>query len=394
MLHFSVYRTRFVQSSVLVLLFGLGILVAPGAVAQTTRIPGEAMRKALETKLPTDPAQVVAVVGQTQILYGDLKSKVEARIKSVLSKVQQEIPEQQLHFARVNLTRSLLAQTIQTKRMRESFLLDQVSTQDAEKRAEASEEMNTRARQFFFDSEIPNLLKKYDVDDMTALDEKLREEGSSLPARQREFMDAMLGHLYMKSVVNQDPEVTIAEIFSYYRTHQDDYKHRAQARWEQLTVLFKNFPNRQAADVAIREMFKEAYFGGSMQAVARAKSQEPLASQGGVHDWTNQGSLASDVLDQQIFSLPLNQLSDVIEDSNGFHIVRVQDRKPAGVTPLKELQDEIREKLKQKKVKDAQKELVEKIEKMVPVWTIFPDDIPGSNPLPSVASAARTKTLR
>jgi parvulin-like peptidyl-prolyl isomerase len=254
--------------------------------------------------------------------------------------------------------------------------------------------MATRARQMFIDTEVPDLLKEYEVNDMTELDEKLRGEGSSLHARQRDFTDAMLGHMYVRESVDREPEVSLAEIVCYYQAHQTEFEHKAQARWEQLTVLFKNFPTRKAAHQAISEMGREAFFGGSMQAVARAKSQEPLAQSGGVHDWTNQGSLASDELDKNIFSLPLNEMSEIIEDQSGYHIIRVLERKAAGVTPLSEVQETIRKKIQQQKVATAQREMMDKMKELVPVWTMFPDDVPGAKPLPQVAKTAAATNLR
>jgi parvulin-like peptidyl-prolyl isomerase len=129
-------------------------------------------------------------------------------------------------------------------------------------------------------------------------------------------------------------------------------------------------------------MGREAYFGGSLQAVAREKSQEPFAKEGGVHDWTAQGALASDALDKQIFSIPLNAMSEIIEDDLGFHIIRVLERQQAGVTPLSEVQDEIRATLRQEKIAKSQREVMENMKVMIPVWSLFPDDTPGAKPLP------------
>ena len=301
--------------------------------------------QAADMQLPTDPAAVIAVVGQSPILFGELSPKVESRIAEVLAKSGQKVPEDQLFYARLNLTRGALAQAIQNKMMRELFLLDQVATQSAEKRRDADTMMQNKARQMFFDSEVPELKKQYEVEDLTELDRLLREKASSLQARQREFVDAMLGHLYIRSKVEKDPNVTIAEINEYYETHKDDYLHKARARWEQLSALFSKFPSREAASQAITEMGREAYFGGNMQAVAKLKSQESFASKGGLHESTEKGSLASSTLDDQIFSLPTNKMSDIIEDADGLHIIRVLERDEAGLTTLANVQDEIRAKL-------------------------------------------------
>jgi hypothetical protein len=331
--------------------------------------------------LPDDPATVVAVVGQTPILWGDIEPKVDGRIKQVLSELKQELPASELAPARMQLARGALMQVIQNKMMSESFLLDQVGTQAATKRREVSEMMHSRARQMFFDNELPSLLEKYETEDMTELDEKLRETGTSLQARQREFTDMMLGHMFMRSKIAKDPSVSISEINAAYEKDIDSYRHGAKARWEQLSVLFANHPSREEASAAIAAIGREAYFGGNLQAVARDKSEEPFAADGGLHDWTTQGSLASKPLDKQIFSIPLNRMSEIIEDEQGLHIIRVLERREAGVVPLADLQDEIREKIKTEKTSLAQREMLEQMQQRIPVWTIFPGDLPGSKPL-------------
>lgn len=342
--------------------------------------------------LPTDPAAVVAVVGQSPILLGEIKPKVDARIDDVLKKANQHVPEEQIHFARVQMTRGLLAQTIQSRMMRESFLLDQVGTQAADKRREADETMQAKARQMFFETEMPELMEQYDVKTARDLDAKLREKGTSLPVRQREFIDAMLGHLFIRTKVDKDPSVSLAEILRYYQSHKEDYQHKARARWEQLTVRFDRFPSRKEAYDAIWEMGREAFFGGSMRAVAKEKSQEPFASTGGVHDWTNQGSLASDVLDEQIFSLPADAMSQIIEDQEGYHIIRVLEREAAGMTPLAEVQDDIRGIIRDRKIAEAQKEVLKSVQQKVPVWSLFPDDVAGARPLPDAMVAAANRS--
>ena len=50
------------------------------------------------------------------------------------------------------------------------------------------------------------------------------------------------------------------------------------------------------------------------------------------------------------FSLPLNQISGVIESSVGFHIIQVIDRRGAGIKAIESVREEIREKIDQEKM--------------------------------------------
>jgi parvulin-like peptidyl-prolyl isomerase len=342
----------------------------------------EAVRQALETKVPDDPAAVVAVVGKTNILADDILPRVDGRIKEITAQSPQKPSEQELQYMRARLFRSLLVQTIQLKMLRESFLLSQVGTQSAEKRQEAEQKLQSRARQMFAESELPRLYKKLGVQSIDEVDAALRAKGSSFESTKREFIDQMLAYLYQTDAIPKDPEVSLAEIQNYYQDHKDEFQVKAQVRWEQLTATFAQSGGRAKAIEAINQMGREAYFGGSMQAVAKLKSQEPFASRGGVHDWTNRGSLASTTLEEQLFALPTGVMSEIIEDSEGVHIVRILGRREAGIRPLSELQDEIREIIKKQKIEEATKRVTEEMARRVPVWSVCPDDIEGALPLP------------
>ncbi|MEM6689670.1 MAG: peptidyl-prolyl cis-trans isomerase [Planctomycetota bacterium] len=352
---------------------------------------GNAQESPIE-RLPDDPAAVIAYVGTTPILLGELLPKVDARIDEVVKARGQEIPAAERDRARVALIRNVLAQRIPQKVMRESFLLDQVGTQSTDKRLEAEKTLTARARQMFHDQELPDLMKQYEAESIRDLDSKLRSKGTSLIARENEFIDTMLGHLYIRSNVDRDPKISLADVNEYYETHRSEFEHPARARWEQLTVLFERFPDRKAAVEAINTMGNEAFFGGSIAAVAREKSQEPFASDGGLHEWTSRGSLASEVLENEIFTMDVGLLSRVLEDASGLHIIRVLEREEAGVTPLSQVQDEIRAKIRKRKVEEAQQAVMVKIQGRVPVWSIFPNDVPGA--LPLLIASEGTNTLR
>ncbi|MEM9827400.1 MAG: peptidylprolyl isomerase [Planctomycetota bacterium] len=337
--------------------------------------------------MPTDPAAIVAVVGQTPILLADLLPKIDARIRMAIAKSGgQQPPEDQLKIARTNMARGLLVQAIQNKMMRESFLLQQVGTQTSQQRAEADAKLTQRARQMFRENELPELMKQYECSDLAELDDKLSAKGSSLLLRQSDFIDMMLGHLYISGNVDKEPEVSMAEIVGYYREHQEEYMKPDRARWEQLSAHFDKAGSREEAWKWINTMALEALYGGNLQAVARKMSHGSYANQGGVHDWTAKGSLVSEPINATIFLIPENKMSEIIEDQRGFHVVRVLGRKAAGYTPLAEVQDEIRNTIQKQKIAKSQEKTLRRMHKMIPVWSMFPGDIPGAMPLPGTAA--------
>ena len=77
------------------------------------------------------------------------------------------------------------------------------------------------------------------------------------------------------------------------------------------------------------------------------------------------------MLESAIFSLPPNQLSRILEDETGFHIVRVVERTEEGVVPFAEAQVEIREKLKLQKQDERVKQWLEELKGKTYVWNFF-----------------------
>src|SRR3989304_1205078 len=105
--------------------------------------------------------------------------------------------------------------------------------------------------------------------------------------------------------------------------------------------------------------------------LAKSKSDGLTAKDGGEHDWTTQGALKAATIDHALFTLPVGQMSPILESEQGFHIVRVLERKPAGRKPFTEVQNDIRDKLKDERFHDAVEEHLAKPHKDARIWTVY-----------------------
>ncbi|XZE51716.1 peptidylprolyl isomerase [Planctomycetaceae bacterium SH139] len=362
------------------------LLVYPCSRGQAQQLSDEEIAKLRQMELPTDSAAVLAIVGEDHILVGDLLPKVNQQILQAANVDLSLIPPEELRIVRLKLIREALKHRIETKMLAQAFLLEQVGSASAEQRREAKGRMELQTRKMFWKEHVPRLKEQLKLVADEELEAFLVENGTSIKAMEAEYMDMMIREAYWQDNVPRDPEVSLNEIRIYYNQNRAKFETTAKARWEQLTVRFDKFPTRAAAVSEIEDMFREARFGGNVQSVAKQRSQGPLAAKGGLHDWTSKGSLRSKPLDQNIFSLPLNRLSPIIEDEDGLHVVRVLERRPAGIRPLGDVQDEIREEIKAAKRDAAKRELMADLRRQVPVWSRYPGDIPAAMPLPQLAA--------
>lgn len=370
----------------LVALIALSSLMLPVSQTSAQQTP-ESGKDTASTKLPAQPTDLVAVVDGIPILYRDVSQSVETRLKAIIKQTGQTPPPEQLEQARRQMVRMALHREIQTKLMYRAFVRKATAGKTSEDVADMEKQLTSHARKMFYESQLPQLLKQHGYESAAEADADLRKQGTSLGTQERMFVESAVAQQYMQGETDRDPEIAIPDMKFYYKENAEKYKRKSRARWEQLTVLFSKFDSKQEAYAAIVKMGNEAYFGGNVQAVAKRLSQEPLAEDNaGLHDWTFKDSLASDVLDQKIFSLPLNKLSQIIEDANGYHIVRVLEREPAGMVSFAEAQDKIREVLKDRELAKQQKNLLTKLYETIPVWTIFPKDVPNARKLERVAA--------
>jgi parvulin-like peptidyl-prolyl isomerase len=268
---------------------------------------------------------------------------------------------------------------------------DESLTSAREQVAAASpEEIEKLMRQDATVMRLALLMKERHLESPGELDAALRQYGTSLDMQIRDFGEYMmgmeaartnlgLGKSEGKSKVKK-AEITLQDMLDYYQAHIADYQIPAKARFEILTAKFSKFAgNRIATHDAIARMGNEVILGGTpFPAVARKQSQEPHASDGGYYDWVNPGSLASKPIDQAVFSLEVDKLSQIIEDDQGYHIVHVLERKPAGQVSFQEAQPEIRNAIKKERTDSERQKYLTNLRARTKVWTIFDPPIDGA----------------
>jgi len=310
---------------------------------------------------PCEGAQILARVGSEIILAADVAGPVNEMIQMNKDK----IPPEQIELARQQLTKRFLESRIETK----LAYLDAKRTLPAEGLSKVEKNISDT----FDREEIEKLMKRAHVDSRQELEAKLQSLGSSLELKRQTFIEQALAHQWMRQKIKVDGEVSHEEMRTYYHEHLADFETQAKARWEEIDVRFARHPNKQEAYAQIAQLGNRVLGGAPFAEVARQGSEGITAASGGQRDWATRGSLVSQELDNALFGLPLGELSQIIEDKTGFHIVRVLDRKDAVRTPFLEAQIEIRKKIKDQRTEAEIKAFLDRLRRQVPVWTVYDD---------------------
>lgn len=343
-----------------------------------------------EVLKPCEGAQVISRVGAEVILTSDIFIGVPELLSRNKDKFSPEQLEMQHKMVVQELTagiRQLLDHInepdagsfvdAQRRAIIQQLLRQQVETkliyQDF-RRMIPSENMpnieQSLTRQFE-QTELKKLLKRENVDSNQDLEWRLRAKGTSLEREKRIFMEQVIRQQWMREQIKVDQEVTHEQMLAYYKAHLAEFEKPARARWEELMVSFSKYPSKEAAYATLAQMGNRVLGGAAWAEVAKAQSDGPSSSDGGRRDWTTKGSLVSEVLDRNLFGLPVGQLSPILEGTTGYHIIRATERQEQSCTPFSEVQKEVREKIHQERVRKMYAAYVVKIQKQFPIWTIF-----------------------
>jgi hypothetical protein len=345
---------------------------APQAMLQSQ--PVEETTPVWETDAANlDGCQVIARIDNQIVLACDVLWKVNSMIETYQenSPPEKRVPPEQMQATREQLMRREIAALLDRKLLYDEF------------RRNVPQENMPRVEQEllkpFEEKEIPELMKQLKVNNQRDLERELARLGSSLADVRRTFNENVIASEWVRSKVKINEEVSPEEMLEYYKSHLADYEFPNQARWEELMVQKDRFPDPQQAYVELANMGNEVWQRGTQVAVqgpafseiAKARSHGFTAKDGGVHEWTTKGALQSAEIDTALFTLQVGQMSPIIDSGPAFHVVRVLERKEAGRKPFTEVQGDIRDALKEQRLRAEMGAYIAQLRSQARIWTVF-----------------------
>lgn len=323
-----------------------------------------------EQREELESARIIARVGDDVILAGDLLGQVNQflhqRIQQIPAEQRAGLTPEVLNEQRWKLIEQLLPQSIQGKLM----YLDFQRSMPKERLPEIQDSLF----QAFDEKQLPVLIERAKLKSAADLDQMLRSFGSSLNQQRLTFAEQLAAAQWREKNATDSREISHEDLLQYYREHADDYHVATRAKWEQLTALNSETGSKEASYRYLGKLGNEVWQGASFAAVAKRSSHGPTASIGGQYGWTTPGSLRSKELEKAVFSLPVGKLSQRIEDADGYHIIRVIEREEEHYVPFAEVQESIREKIKEERSAAALEKYVAQLQEDFPVWSIFDEE--------------------
>ncbi|HEX6750690.1 MAG TPA: peptidylprolyl isomerase [Longimicrobium sp.] len=253
--------------------------------------------------------RVVAVVGDTSLLYSDVLIELER-----MQGQGQQVPTDPA--ARRQMEQEIVQRNVDDLVLLEAARRAGIVADPADIAGEVESQIN-RVQQSF--------------GSQAAMEQALAQAGRTLDQYRaeltRQFTDQTLIQRYIGQRLSKMamPAVTQAEIQQYFD------RQKAQLGQRPATLSFQQAVVKpQASDSAeararrkAEGILAEIRRGGDFEAIARRDSQDPSAQQGGMLGWFRAGQMVRE-FEQVAFALRPGDVSPIVKTEYGYHIIKLE----------------------------------------------------------------------
>lgn len=216
--------------------------------------------------------------------------------------------------------------------------------------------------------EIDDAVKDFEkqFESKEALEAFLTRQGMSVTKLRERYREQIAIRKLHQYEVRSRVVVSPQEVEAYFKDHAKEFGEPDQVRLLEICVKkdpedAKPNPTKSPYERALAAV-REVDGGGDFREVARARSEDSRAAEGGEMGWVKRGELVAAV-EEKVFSLAPGQHSGIVEVPAGFHIFKVLEKKPGTVKPLEEVRSQVEGVLAGEKAQGRYKEWMERLKK-------------------------------
>ncbi|MDB4349861.1 peptidylprolyl isomerase [Omnitrophica bacterium] len=204
------------------------------------------------------------------------------------------------------------------------------------------------------------MVKKGLAEKEESFNDLLKEQNLSIGDLCKKYEEQIMIEKTIDREVRSTIEIQPSEIDNYYTEHIEDYTQHQQVAVYTILIKLKSqrtpLESRQLTD----DIHKMIADGGDFRELAKNYSEGPYRETGGDLGYVTRGQMLKEI-DDVIFSLKVDEVSDVIESPIGYHICKAYERKEGKVVPLQEIRQKVSMSLYKAKVQERFEDWLEKI---------------------------------
>ncbi|MGE5153900.1 MAG: peptidylprolyl isomerase [Bdellovibrio bacteriovorus] len=184
---------------------------------------------------------------------------------------------------------------------------------------------------------------------------RLETEGFTLDSYRAHLAHAIAADRYMEGIRAQVATVSDADLEAFYRDNPLRLTLPEEVRARHILLTWKPLgkpDDRAALREQMGEILKQAREGTDFAELAKARSEDSSAENGGDLGFFHRGEMVAD-FEAAAFALQPGEISDLVETPYGVHIIKMEERRPPKLLPLDEVRERLRDYLRGERSNEA-----------------------------------------
>lgn len=199
-------------------------------------------------------------------------------------------------------------------------------------------------------------------DEVEVSEEEIAEYYENNKRRFRTPGKVRLKMLTLEGDWQPEMEIPEEEVRRYYSRNREEFRVSDRVRASHILFMTDGKDQEEIPEIKAKaeEVLGRIRNGADFAELAKEHSEDTVSAQkGGDLGWVTRGQMVVNFEDAA-FALEEGETSDLVETEYGFHIIRVHERDEARYQPFEEVEDDIRDRLREERAHMARIERVDK----------------------------------
>ena len=180
-----------------------------------------------------------------------------------------------------------------------------------------------------------------------------------------QFERGFLIQKYVETQIVKDISVVDLETRKYYDDNTQLFATQEQVRARHILISVDEKAEdkakaQEAACAKLMPLKERIEKGEDFATLAKEHSDCPSAKEGGDLGFFGHGQMVPE-FDKAAFALKPGEVSDIVKTEFGCHLIKVEEKRPAGTMPYEEVKDKLEQGLKQQKIQAAVGKKIEEL---------------------------------
>ena len=215
------------------------------------------------------------------------------------------------------------------------------------------------------DDEVSQAFEQYraQFDDELSFTIKLQGDGYTETTFQDNLKQQLSAQKWIEKFVLRDVSVSDSEVHAFYLENQQQFTEPEEIRARHILIQVSqqaSNADRESAIKLLTDIKKQITSGADFGAMAKARSQDSSAADGGDLGFFKRGQMVKP-FEQAAFGLVTGEVSDIVETRFGFHLIQLLERRPPVELEEKDQSEKIRFYLWQNKYQKALEAAIAKL---------------------------------